>query len=98
MFAPFFRMAALSPSRQSSFRRAVVAHLLLLLSSVGWGFLHPANPSTTLAYLLLIAGIVEGAGLIGWRLTQLPKIQSLEFLFVSPMDTRGIFLAEAAVG
>ena len=32
---------------------------------------------------LLVAGIVEGALLVGWRLTQLPKSQALEFLLVS---------------
>src|SRR5262249_21771633 len=47
---------------------------------------------------LLIAGMVEGALLLGWRLTQLPKSQALEFLLVSPLQPRCVFLAEAVVG
>ena len=48
--------------------------------------------------MLLIAGIVEGATLVGWRLTQLPKSQALEFLLVSPVQPRRLFLLEAGVG
>jgi hypothetical protein len=36
--------------------------------------------------------------LIGWRLTQLPKSQALEFILVSALRPRGLFVAEAAVG
>ena len=98
MFGAFFRLAALSPSRQSSFRRAVLAHLALSLVSIGWAYRRPENSATSIAYFLLTAGIVEGAGLVGWRLAQLPKSQALEFLLVTPMNPRGVFLAEAAVG
>jgi hypothetical protein len=51
-----------------------------------------------LGLTLLVAGIVEGAVLIGWRLTQLPKSQALEFLLVTPLRPRRVFLAEAVVG
>ena len=34
----------------------------------------------------------------GWRLTQIPKSQALEFLLVSPLRPRRLFLAEALVG
>jgi hypothetical protein len=51
-----------------------------------------------LGHLLLIAAIVEGALLIGWRLTQLPRSQAMEFLLVSPLRPHRLFLAEAAVG
>lgn len=51
-----------------------------------------------LAQGLLIAGIVEGSLLVGWRLTQTPKSQSLEFLLVSPVQPRGYFLSEACAG
>jgi hypothetical protein len=51
-----------------------------------------------LGQVLLVAGIVEGALLIGWRLTQLPKSQALEFLLVSPLRPPLIFLGEALVG
>jgi hypothetical protein len=49
-------------------------------------------------HILLVAGIVEGAVLVGWRLTQMPKSQALEFLLVSPLRPGQLFLAEAAVG
>jgi hypothetical protein len=49
-------------------------------------------------HVLLTAGIVEGAVLAGWRLTQLPKSQALEFLLVSPLRPAGVFLSEAVVG
>jgi hypothetical protein len=45
-----------------------------------------------------MAGIVEGALLIGWRLTQVPRSRSLEFLLVSPMHPGRVFLFEALVG
>src|SRR5690606_2717204 len=48
--------------------------------------------------ILLIAGIIEGALLIGWRLSQMPKSQALEFLLVSPLRPGRLFLAEALVG
>ena len=98
MFGAFFQSAVLSPGRQASFRRADIDHLLLLLVSVGWSYCRPANSSTTIAYLLLTAGIVEGAGLIGWRLAQLPKSRALEFLLASPVHPQRVFLAEVAVG
>jgi hypothetical protein len=51
-----------------------------------------------LGNVLLVTGIVEGALLVGWRLTQLPKSQALEFLLVSPLRPPLIFLGEALVG
>jgi len=94
---PFFSLAMTAPKRQSAFRIASVLHALLVallgLALVG-GSVRPGGVAQT----LLIAGIVEGAAIIGWRLTQLPKSQSLEFLLVSPLRPRGLFFAEAAVG
>lgn len=81
----------------------VLAHLLLLLA--GTWLLHMrtdrggrSDPVVLLGHVLLVAGIVEGAVLIGWRLTQLPKTQSLEFFLVSPLPAWKFLLAEAAVG
>ena len=51
-----------------------------------------------LGNVLLVAGIVEGALLLGWRLTQLPKSQALEFILVSPLRPPLVFIAEACVG
>jgi hypothetical protein len=92
-------MAFQSPGRQQAFRRTVVAHIALmcvLLLTQGAGA--PRQPSIALGLALLIAGIVEGAVLIGWRLTQQPKSQALEFLLVTPLRPRQLFLAEALVG
>src|SRR5262249_3005554 len=47
--------------------------------------------------VLLISAIVQGALLIGWRLTQLPKSQALEFLLVTQLHPPHILLAEGLV-
>jgi hypothetical protein len=98
MFAPFFALSMKSPGRQRAFRRAVVGHLLLLLICArgvdSWGNLG----QVLMGQFLLVAGIVEGAILVGWRLTQMPKSQALEFMLVTPLRPRGILLAEAGVG
>jgi hypothetical protein len=98
MVGPFFRLAMLSVSRQATFRWAVVMHLLLV--GMGGLGLYARGPRLLpfFGQFLLVAGIVEGALLIGWRLTQLPKSQALEFLLVSPLRPRRVFLAEALVG
>jgi hypothetical protein len=96
MPSAFFALAARSPSRQIAFRRVVVAHLLLLAAA--WLALRWHTPPEMLGHLLLVAGIVEGAVLVGWRLTQLPRSQALEFLLVSPLRPRRVFVAEALVG
>jgi hypothetical protein len=97
MLSPFFALAMLAPNRQRSFRRAVVLHVLFC-AAVVTAVVH--NPTTLPVggQMLLIAGIVEGATLVGWRLTQLPKSQALEFLLVSPVQPRRLFLLEAGVG
>src|SRR5580704_7420403 len=99
MMSPFFALAMRSPGRQQTLRRAAIAHFLVLVM----GALAVEQSASVLAVpllgqLLLISGIVEGAILIGWRLTQLPKSQALEFLLVSPLRPQRVFLAEALVG
>jgi hypothetical protein len=99
MFYPFFALAAQSPSRQRTFRRAAAAHLCVLAGAVWALYGHgPGTPPLLLGHVLLVAGIVQGAALVGWRLTQLPKSQALEFLLVSPLRPRRLLLAEALVG
>ncbi len=100
MFAAFFAQAARSPGRQRVFRRTVIAHIAGLLALVALLPLSPrgGTPTVLFGQFLLIAGIVEGAILIGWRLTQLPKSQALEFLLVSPLRPFRILLHEASVG
>ncbi|VTS00717.1 hypothetical protein [Tuwongella immobilis] len=93
----FFSLAMLAPNRQYSLRAFTVAHicavagLFLLLSPTESGRI-------TLGLSLLILGIFEGGALIGWRLTQMPKSQAMEFLLVSPLQPKRLFLAEAMVG
>jgi hypothetical protein len=98
MLGPFFKLAVVSPGRQSAFRYLVGMHLVLLTG--GWSVAMNLQQEGTplIGHVVLIAGIIEGALLIGWRLTQLPKSQSLEFLLVSPLRPQRLFLAEALVG
>jgi hypothetical protein len=99
MFQAFFSLAMLSPGRQQSFRGTVVVHLGILAGGI-WALLQGGSEGgiLLLGYVLLTAGIVEGAILVGWRLTQLPKSQALEFLLVTPLRPRRVLLAEALVG
>lgn len=95
--SPFFALAMVSPSRQRSFRSAVCLHVgfvALIVAAV----VHDARLLPFAGQGLLIAGIVEGAILVGWRLTQIPKSQSLEFLLVSPIQPKKVFYSESAVG
>jgi hypothetical protein len=102
VFYAFFALAAQSPTRQKTFRRVVVVHLLVLSALVFGLFAQavapPAASRTLLGQILLVAGIVEGALLIGWRLTQMPKSQALEFLLVSPLRPHWLVVAEVLVG
>lgn len=99
MLAPFFSLAMRAPARQSAFRRAAIAHLLFVGAAT---VVVLARPTPTVlqgfAYAYLGAGIVQGAVLLGWRMTQLPKSQALEFLLTSPVQPRRLFLAESLVG
>lgn len=99
MLAPFFSVAMRSPGRQQSFRRFVVIHVLLVSSLVLALLKHPTSEFLGIVgQLLLVLGLVEGAAIIGWRLTQLPKSQALEFILTSPVQPRRLFGAEAVVG
>ncbi len=99
MFTAFFTLGAQSLGRQSAFRRLVVVHVVYVLAVAWLGLAGtPGAPQPMLGHLLLVAGIIEGAVLLGWRLTQLPKSQALEFFLVSPIRPAGVFLGEAAVG
>jgi hypothetical protein len=98
MLTPFFTLAAVSPGRQRTFRSLVVAHLVVLACAAVVALTHRPSGGPVLGHALLVLGIIEGALLLGWRLTQLPKSQALEFLLVSPVRPRQFFLAEALVG
>lgn len=97
--APFFTIAACSPTRQAALRRVMIAHVAVLgITSLALGWTATRHGPLLIGNVALIAGIVEGALLIGWRLSQLPKSQALEFLLVSPLRPGRVFLAEALVG
>lgn len=98
MYPTFFLAAARSPSRQIAWRILVALHLLIV-GGCYWMVTAAARENTSfLGIVLLITGIVEGALLIGWRLTQLPKSRSMEFLLASPLRPPLIFLSEASIG
>src|SRR5437870_53148 len=71
---------------------------MLAILFVGMIWKGNATSPVMLGEVLLIAGIIEGALLIGWRLTQCPKSQALEFLLVSAVRPSQILLGEALVG
>src|SRR5262245_35585133 len=89
-------MSALN--RQQSFRRAVIFHLIVVTAACAAAMNTSPRFLPFLGDAALIAGIVEGAGLVGWRLVQLPKSQALEFLLVSPLRPGRFLAAEAAAG
>lgn len=99
MLRPFFALAMIAPARHLTFRRVVVAHVLFL-AAAAWVVVANGGDSgpAVFGYVLLSLAMVEGAALVGWRLTQLPKSQALEFLLASPVQPRRVFAAEAAVG
>ena len=100
MFYPFFALAARSPTRRRAFRHTLAAHLLLI-AGAAWLMSRQesrAAGAQVLGHLLLVAGIVEGATLVGWRLTQLPKSRALEFLLLTPLRPPWVLVAEALVG
>ena len=99
MLRPFLSTAMRAPARHLTFRRTVGLHVLLL-TGLAWAAARAETAAglTAVGSLALVLGIVEGAALVGWRLTQLPKSQALEFLLVSPVQPRRVFLAEALVG
>lgn len=98
MLWAFLRQAAVSPSRRRALRFVTAAHLAVVAAGAWTVSSHVAPNAALLGHLLVVAGIVEGAILIGWRLAQMPKSQSLEFLFVSSLRPQSVFLAEALVG
>jgi hypothetical protein len=96
MLGPFFAVAARSPGRRRSLLLTTLLHLSLYV--VVLAFVRRPLVPLVLGMSLLLAGIVEGAILIGWRLTQLPRSQALEFLLVSPVSPRLVYFAEMLIG
>jgi hypothetical protein len=69
MFSAFFALAARAPGRRRAFRSAVLLHLAAVTAGA-WlvAAPDPRAAAPWLGHLLLVAGIVEGAALVGWRL------------------------------
>ncbi len=89
MLDPFFEQAGRSVSRQRDFRQLLACHVAVTgFTAVFSASVRSPTLFETLGYVLLVAGIVEGALVVGWRLTQLPKSQALELLLVSPLPPR----------
>jgi hypothetical protein len=99
MFQAFFTIGMRAPGRHLTFRHAVALHVFLV-ACLAWGAANSDTPErlSAVGQFALVLGIVEGASLVGWRLTQLPKSQALEFLLVSPLRPPRVFLAESLVG
>ena len=77
MLTTFFKLAAVSPGRQAAFRRLVVMHPVLLSVVPPSALTIQQDGTLLLGHVVLIAGIVEGALVLGSRWTQMPKSQSL---------------------
>ena len=92
------RLAIASPSRRRTLLTMIVAHIatltMLVVSAVASG---KGPEPLAIGNVLLIAGIVEGALLIGWRLTQIPKSQALEFILVSELQPTRFLFDEAII-
>src|SRR5262249_53953232 len=98
MIYPFFALAAQSPSRQEAFRSAVTTHLVVVGGCAWYALASGSAASMVGGPTLPVMGTIEGAVLIGWRLTQMPKSIALEFLLVSQLSSKTLLLAELLVG
>ncbi|QDU60820.1 hypothetical protein Pan216_16720 [Planctomycetes bacterium Pan216] len=99
MILPIFEHAGRSLNRQRVFRRLVAIHIATVGAVlVLFGHGQDRFLVERLGYTLLIAGIVEGALVLGWRLSQLPKSRSLEPLLLSPVHPPALMLGEQLVG
>lgn len=99
MLYPFFELAARSLSRQKTFRQLLAMHLIVVAGTLIVCGLSPERKLTIfLGQALLLSGIVEGALLLGWRLTQLPKSNAMEPLLLTPVPPPVVLLGEELVG
>ncbi|MBY0588187.1 hypothetical protein K2X85_13485 [bacterium] len=99
MLVDFFRWAGRSPSRNRTFRLLVVMHLVVLGATVLLVMLsRQSRVFSIVGFAHLLLGIVEGALVIGWRLVQWPKSQSLEPLLLANISSRAVMAGEQAVG
>src|SRR5262249_39051644 len=93
MLLTFFSHAMRSRERHLAWRRLAIAQIVIA-SLCAW--LIGAYDRRILAgSVLLVSGIVQGAILVGWRLSQIPKCQGLELLLGSPVRPAMTFTGEA---
>lgn len=86
-------------SQSFGLRGAAIAVVLILavwiwIGSVGYPLLAAHRLATT----LLMAGLVTGGCLTGWRLAQFPKSRAAEFQLVTPSSDAQIILSQASAG
>jgi hypothetical protein len=93
MLLTFFVHAMRSRERHFAFRRLAIAQILIA-SCCAW-IIGAYDRRILAASVLLVTGIVQGAMLVGWRLSQIPKCQGLELLLGSPVRPALTFTGEA---
>src|SRR5262245_55280842 len=93
MLLTFLCHAMRSRERQFALRRLAIAQILIasLCAWLIWG----DDRRILAGSVLLVTGIVQGAILVGWRLSQIPKCQGLELLLGSPVRPAMTFIGEA---
>jgi hypothetical protein len=99
MLIDFFLFAGRSPSRQRLWRWLIVVHWAVLCLTLALLTSQRSNRVfSMLGYAHILLGIVEGSLVIGWRLVQWPKSQSLEPLLLANLSSRAVMAGEQAVG
>jgi hypothetical protein len=92
MILTFFCHAMRSRERQLAWRRLAIAQILLASLCA---LLIACDRRILGGSILLVTGIVQGAMLVGWRLSQIPKCRGMELLLGSPVRPPMTFIGEA---
>ncbi|MFO0949176.1 MAG: hypothetical protein U1D30_25240 [Planctomycetota bacterium] len=96
---PFFEMAGRSPTRQTGFRQFLAIHVLSLAGVVlACAWMENRRLPGVVGIAMVLLSVIEGALLLGWRLTQWPKSKALELLLVTSLSPRRAMLGEEFVG
>lgn len=96
---PFFELAGRSITRQRHFRQLVTLHVATVaITCLIASWRQDRQIAGTIGVTLMLLGIVEGAIVIGWRLSQWPKSKAMELLLVTALSPRRAMLGEQLVG
>lgn len=96
---PFFEVAGRSPTRQTGFRQFLAVHVFCVAAvALVCAWLENRRIAGVLGIALVLLGIVEGALILGWRLTQWPKSKAMELLLVTSISPRRAMVGEECVG